>query len=564
MVEGGVSIDRVSNGKVTTNGIFRDITLRKQTEETLRQSGDELRIANDLLERAARLKDEFLANMSHELRTPLNAILTFSESLLEEIPGPLNDRQKDWIQNIEGSGMHLLSLINDILDMSKVEAGQMELHFEDVAVVDVCQASLLFVKEMALKKKLKLAFQLDNQLAEIEADPKRLKQILVNLLSNAVKFTPPGGMVSLDVRVDEDAGVIRYVVQDTGVGIAAADIARLFQPFTQLDSSLSRQHEGTGLGLALVRRLTELHGGSVTVESEPGAGSRFMITLPYRPVMGLTKNPDTSQLNPFQGKMTVLVVEDMPSVAAQLVHYLQEMKIEAVVQFQGMMVVEQAIQLQPTAILLDLLMPDQSGWDILAHLKAEPQTRAIPVVIVSVVDEQSRGLAAGAAAYLVKPVSREMLRQALGRVAAAKSSPHPTPPEPKTAGAHILLAEDNEINVLAIADFLKSRNYQITVAKTGREAIEMIFTIHPDLVLMDIQMPEMDGLEAIYYLRAMPEFATMPIIALTALAMPGDRERCLSAGVNEYLTKPVSLKGLVAAIETLLPHKTAASSEQLL
>ena len=562
VAEGGVSIDRESNGQITTNGIFRDITLRKQAEEALRQSRDELRTANDLLEKAARLKDEFLANMSHELRTPLNAILTFSESLLEEIPGPLNDRQKNWIHNIEGSGMHLLSLINDILDLSKVEAGQMELHFEEVAVVEVCQASLLFVKEMALKKKLKLAFQLDNQLAKVEADPKRLKQILVNLLSNAVKFTPSGGKVSLEVRVDGDTSVIHYVVQDTGVGIAAADVARLFQPFTQLDSSLSRQHEGTGLGLALVRRLTELHGGSVTVESKPGDGSRFTVTLPYRPVMALTKKLDTGQLNPFQEKATVLVVEDVPSAAAQLVHYLQEMKIEAVVQSQGVMVVEQAMRLQPTAILLDLLMPDRSGWDILADLKAEPQTRAIPVLIVSVVDERSRGLAAGAAAYLVKPISREMLRQALGRIAAAKNGPHPTLPEPKPAGAHILLAEDNEINVLAIADFLKSRNYQITVAKNGREVIELIHTIHPDLVLMDIQMPEMDGLEAIRRLRARPDFATIPIIALTALAMPGDRERCLAAGANEYLTKPVSLKGLATLIQLLLTPDDQGSETQ--
>ena len=184
------------------------------------------------------------------------------------------------------------------------------------------------------------------------------------------------------------------------------------------------------------------------------------------------------------------------------------------------------------------------------------------MLIVSVVDERSRGLAAGAAAYLVKPISREMLRQALGRIAAAKNGPHPTLPEPKPAGAHILLAEDNEINVLAIADFLKSRNYQITVAKNGREVIELIHTIHPDLVLMDIQMPEMDGLEAIRRLRARPDFATIPIIALTALAMPGDRERCLAAGANEYLTKPVSLKGLATLIQLLLTPDDQGSETQ--
>lgn len=402
-----------------------DATELRKAERTVRESQDELRLANAELAKAARLKDEFLANMSHELRTPLNSILIFSESLLEQISGPLNEQQQRWVENIESSGRHLLLLINDILDLSKVEAGQMDLQIERVPLAGLCQASLLFVKEMATKKQLQLTFQLNDHLAQVTADPKRLKQILVNLLSNAVKFTPMGGKVKLEVTVDEAAGVVRYEVEDTGIGIAAADLPRLFQPFTQLDSSLSRHHEGTGLGLALVSRLTALHGGSVTVESELGKASRFTVTLPHQPSARPDKTPP------------------------------------------------------------------------------EPNRR--------VVNERHAA-----------------------------------------QGTRILLAEDNEVNIAAFSDYLTAKGYDLTVARNGRQALELVAEIRPHLILMDIQMPEMDGLQTMVQLRATPEFRLTPLIALTALAMPGDRERCLAAGANEYLTKPISPKRLVEVIQTLL------------
>ncbi|MEI7770575.1 MAG: ATP-binding protein [Chloroflexales bacterium] len=407
-----------------------DMTLRKQVEETMRR-------ANVELARAARAKDDFLANMSHELRTPLNAILAFSEILREAIYGPLNPRQQDSLHNIETSGHHLLELINDILDLSKVESGQMNLQVERVSVADLCDASLLFVRELALKKSLRIAFDINDSTATLEVDPRRMKQMLVNLLSNAVKFTPTGGYVRLEVAADAMEGVIRFAVQDTGIGIAPDDLARLFQPFSQLDSSLSRQYEGTGLGLALVRRLAEQHGGSIAVESALGAGSRFTITLPY-----------------------------------QYVPKPQE--------------------LQPVAV-------------------------------------GALGAAPAPAALANAPLSE------------------PSPPQ-----ARILLAEDSEINILAIEEYLQAKGYQVIVAHNGREALDLADRVRPDLILMDIQMPDLDGLEAIRRLRARPTRATIPIVALTALAMPGDRERCLAVGANAYLAKPVSLKGLLALIERLL------------
>lgn len=404
-----------------------DVTARRKTERALRESRDELRRANTALAKAARLKDEFLANMSHELRTPLNSILIFSESLLEQVSGPLTERQQQWVQNIEASGRHLLSLINDILDLSKVEAGQITLQMETVSVAQICQASLLFVKEMATKKQLALTYQLNDHQAQVEVDPKRLKQILVNLLSNAIKFTPTGGKVGLNVAVDQAAGVIRYMVEDTGIGIAAADIPRLFQPFTQLDSSLNRHHEGTGLGLVLVQRLTTLHNGDITVHSEAGQGSRFTITMPYQAPIRTVKG--------------------------------------------------------------------------VGYLPPQPDLPHSPL----------------------------------------------TPLETR-----ILLAEDNEFNIVAFTDYLNAKGYQVTIAHNGREALALAKEMHPHLILMDIQMPEMDGLEAMRQLRTLSEFAQTPIIALTALAMPGDRDRCLTAGANDYLAKPVSLKELIERIQALL------------
>jgi CheY-like chemotaxis protein len=323
----------------------------------------------------------------------------------------------------------------------------MDLQIDPVLIREVCQASLIFVKEQATKKHIQLGFRLNDTRALMFGDAKRMKQVLVNLLTNAVKFTPAGGAVSLEVEADAEAGLARFAVRDTGIGIAPENLPRLFQPFVQLDSSLSRQHEGTGLGLALVRRLTELHGGSVSVESELGRGSCFTIVLPY------------------------------PSEPAL----------------------------------------------------AEPAT--------------------GAAEH---PGSHEARRQAQGLALARPEVRAEAPAAPQPAPVRIMLVEDNELNIAATGDYLQDKGYKVTVARNGREALDIADEVCPDLILMDVQMPVMDGLEATRQLRARPAFARTPIIALTALAMPGDRERCLAAGASTYLTKPITLKGLVAAIEALL------------
>ena len=421
----------IDNAQLFENLQRSNLTLECRVEERTR----ELNRTNAELEHANRIKDEFLANMSHELRTPLTSILGLSEALLEEIRDPLSEYQHKSLQIIESSGRHLLELINDILDLSKIEAGKFDFYPQPVSVDEICKSSLSFVKSQAVKKAITVTYIQDLSISRIFADPRRLKQILVNLLSNAVKFTPANREVILQINADLEQDLIKFSVIDNGIGIAAHDLQRLFQPFVQVDSGLNRQHEGTGLGLALVQKLTDLHGGSVQVESEVGKGSRFTINLPC-----------------LQEEMAKLEkLETHPRLPIRERAENTEVPVEAPL-----------------------------------HL----------------------GL--------------------------------------------ILLADDNLPSVLTIGEYLESHGYEVVVAHDGSEAVEKAEAIHPDLILMDIQMPVMNGLEAIARLRGNVRFAETPIIALTALAMPGDRERSLLAGANEYTSKPVSLKLLAKTINELL------------
>ena len=530
----------------------------------------ELSSANAELARAARLKDEFLAAMSHELRTPLNAVLGLSEALQEQIYGSLNERQLKSLRTIEESGRHLLSLINDILDVSKIEAGKLTLDIGPAPIEAICQSSIRLITQAAHKKRLKMSSTIDGAVTTIQADQRRLKQILVNLLSNAVKFTPEGQTIGLEVKSDKENQIVHFTIWDTGIGISADDMSRLFTPFVQLDSSLARQHAGTGLGLALVSRLTEMHGGGISVESEVDKGSRFTVSLPWSEVeegrgasQNITLSPAADGLN-ISSLRRALIIEDSPTAADQVARYLTELKIETVIHPQGIDAIEKVVEVQPDFIILDILLPDSSGWDVLDRLKAEPRTCDIPVLIVSVVDDQHHRGRSKIAGHLVKPVSRNKLQAGLRRIVLTKTKatsnvealvseaiengfPHSKPPL-------ILLAEDNQTNINTLSDYLTHQGYQIVVARDGVEAIERAREDHPDLILMDIQMPGLDGLEATRQIRAdtTQNMATVPIIALTALSMPGDKERCLAAGANEYMSKPVSLKRLIEVIETKL------------
>lgn len=403
----------VVNNKQLILSTSRDITTHKQAALALR-------LANAEMERALKLKDEFLANMSHELRTPLNAILGIAESLQNQIGGTLNAKQLKYVQIIRESGTHLLTLITDILDLSKIEAGRMELEFQDVLLEPLCQASLRMVKELAHKKQLNVTFTMDERVQSLHVDERRIKQVLVNLLTNAVKFTSQDGNVGLDVSADPDNTQIHIAVWDSGIGITKEELPRLFKPFVQLDASLSREYSGTGLGLVLVAQMVRLHGGSVSVESQPRKGSRFTITLPW-----------------------------------------DESKITNITQPHQETTMEQ-------------ILSNRSGT--------------------------------------------------------------------------ILLVEDTEAVIFVTSEYLETLGYKVFVARHGEEGIKLAQIHRPDLILMDIQMPGMDGFEATRRIRNEPDLKHIPILAITALAMSGDRERCFAAGMNDYLSKPIILKELAEAI----------------
>ncbi len=420
-----------ANGNfVMSRSTLLDDSERKAANETLRRT-------NLKLEHALRMKDEFLANMSHELRTPLNGILGSSEVLLDGYRGALNDAQRKFVSTIDVSGRHLLSLINDLLDITKIEAGKFELQPEIVNISDVCRSSLVFVRDQALKKNIALEFLPETAVTTLLADQRRLKQVLINLLNNAVKFTPANGQVILKVKARQEQKCLEFAISDTGIGISAADLQRLFTPFTQVDGSLARQYEGTGLGLALVKRLTEMHGGTVTVTSVVGQGSCFTVSLPWEPVPAAQQvlmNPETETSENSQGFISL----GTTSPATQIT---------------------------------------------------------------------------------------------------------------------ILLAEDNATNKMVLADFLEGSGYQMLLANNGIEALNLAAAKRPDLIIMDIQMPGMNGLEAIRRLRADSRFTNIPIIALTALVMPGDCERCLAVGANAYISKPVRLKELSEIVKKLISSK---------
>jgi PAS domain S-box-containing protein len=558
----------------------QDITERKRMEEALiderallarrvDERTADLSAANAELARTAMLKDEFLASMSHELRTPLNAVLGLSEALQEEVYGPLNERQRRSLHSIAESGRHLLELINDILDLAKIGAGKLELNLEPTSIETLCQASLRLIKQIAHTKQLSVTVKIDPAVTLLHVDARRVKQILVNLLSNAVKFTPKGGAIGLEVVGDTARQAVDLTVWDTGIGIAQEQMSQLFQPFVQLDRRLARQYEGTGLGLALVYRMVELHGGSITVTSEIGQGSRFTVALPWPAVhmdvlVGTPTAPDVVAI-PRPPVRRALVVEDSPTTAEQITRYLHEFAVTSDTVRDGAEVVARALAESPDLILLDLLLGNGSGWDVLAQLKAEPRTRAIPVVVISAIDERARGLALGAADYLVKPIARTDLQRVLPLLAPAPHgsafalAPRPiSVPVRPTPLPLVLLAEDNEATISMIVDYLGTCGYQVLVARNGAEAITRARESRPAILLMDIQMPGMDGLEATRRIRTIEALVDLPIIALTALAMPGDRERCFAAGANHYLSKPVSLRGLATLIEHTL-HRIPAS-----
>ena len=497
-------------------GISEDITAAKRVQEALQ-------LAQEEADRANRAKSQFLATMSHELRTPLNAILGFSELLSDDVAGHFDDAtRRRFLDQIHTSGQHLLQLINDILDLSKVEAGQMDLHVREVNVSQVVDDARATVEPLARARGVTLDIQLEAGL-QLVADAAKLKQMLLNLVSNAIKFDPTGGRVSISARrIDSWVDI---AVSDTGIGIAKEDLDGLFAEFHQLDAGYGRQQEGTGLGLALTKRFAELHGGYVTVESAVGTGSTFTLRLPLDPTHRIAQAASeraaviaTDPTHPL-----VLVVDDNRQAAEILGRHLKAGGFRMEVARTGPEALAKARRLKPVAVTLDILLPEIDGWEVLSRLKADPATRDIPVVVISVVDDPNLGRALGAIDYFVKPVDGKALLSRLEQytfAAKAKSEP-----------VHVLVVDDEQANLDLMERLLKPAGFEVQSANGGQNGIDMARSQMPDLILLDLLMPNVSGFDVVEALGTEEKTRSIPIMVLTAKVLTESEKTTLNRQV---------------------------------
>jgi signal transduction histidine kinase/DNA-binding response OmpR family regulator/CHASE3 domain sensor protein len=558
--------------------------------EQLRSRGEDIQRKNAELERANRMKSEFLANMSHELRTPLNAIIGFSEIMKDGLTGPLaTSEQHEYVQDIHASGKHLLSLINDILDLSKVESGQVTLDLEEADPHALAASTMAVLRERAATAHVRFSVQCPADIGKLSLDMRKAKQIVYNLASNAIKFTPERGSVTLAMervsaeqvsssvsepgtRVFAPVGrafehYLELRVTDSGIGIAPADLENLFQAFVQIDSSLSRQYAGTGLGLTMVKRLAELHGGGLMVRSVEGRGSTFAVWLPWReasPEHRAANLPPATAVataasrdeggnghdRPAQGKPLVLVVEDDPRAANLMRLQLESNGYQVEFATSAEEGLQRATELRPTAVVLDIVLPGMDGWDMLARLKESPDTNHIPVVIVSITDEAQRGFALGAAQVLVKPVTQHDLLTAL--TAAGLDEPH--------TGARVLVVDDDPKAVSLVSKHLQVAGYAPVGAYGGQEALDIVRSEAPALIVLDLMMPQVSGFDVVRGLRNHPDTAGIPVIVLTAKLLT-DEDRALLRGKVQQVMEKTDFNsiGLVAEIKRALAGRQRAA-----
>ena len=558
LISAAVLYDAEGN-EAGTVGFNKDLRQRKRVEEELRESHEKLEEYSHTLEEkveqrtadlarakteaeearvvaeeASRAKSAFLANMSHELRTPLNAIVGFSQVLLEKMFGELNDKQEDYVDDILTSGKHLLNLINSILDLSKVEAGKLELEVDVLDLRQLLEVSLVMVKEHALAHGITLSLEIDDDIDTVTADEQKAKQIVFNLLSNAVKFTPDKGKVGIKVRKTGEA--VQIAVWDTGVGIAAEDHQQIFDEFQQVGQKLTEKPEGTGLGLALTKSLVELHGGTIWVESRPGHGSTFFFTLPINgeghrtPRAAVHEEAAKEQaVEAPTGRPLVLVIEDDPK-AAELLHiYISEAGYEVVIAKDGLEGLEKTKQLAPDAVILDVLLPEVDGWEFLTRLKADPTTKEVPVIIVSIVDQKGKGFALGAADYLVKPIEKEALLRTLDEYNLGSKVRHlPT---------KVLAIDDDPKALELLSAALEPEGFQVVKAYSGEEGVEVAMAEQPDIIILDLLMPGMNGFEVLDNLEEAPVTKRPPIIIFTVKQLTAEERERLKGRIARLAQK---------------------------
>ena len=541
--------------------IAKDITEQKAAEERLREYRDhledlvaertaELEVVNDRLadaklaaDSANTAKSAFLANMSHELRTPMNAIIGYSEMLLEEAEEEQMDEFATDLKRIGSAGRHLLSLINDVLDLSKIEAGRMELYLETFHLDGLVDDVSSTVQSLVENKRNQYAVERNGELGEVTCDLTKLRQMLFNLISNAAKFTEDG-QITLHITRESgaDGDWLSYSISDTGIGIPADKIESLFEEFSQADVSTTRNYGGTGLGLAITRRFCEMMGGSIDVESEPGQGSTFTVRLPAVVVEETKDEAEKPELpsQPLPVGSCILVIDDDADARDLIRRSLESEGHRVALAASGAEGLRLAREIQPLLITLDVLMPGKDGWAVLRELKADSELRDIPVVMISMIDGSEMGFALGATDFLSKPVDRQHLQAIVSRLGVS------------TESSKVLVVEDDEETRELTRRILETEGFAVIEAEHGRDALDRLGEAVPDLIILDLMMPVMDGFEFMTELRSVPEWRTIPVIVSTAKDLtPGERQR-LNGAVEGILQKEAStLSDLMAHVNSV-------------
>ncbi|MBA7479181.1 Sensor histidine kinase RcsC [subsurface metagenome] len=537
-------------GRIT---IARDITRRKQAAEALKQNMEELQVAYKKLKELDQLKDSFLSTVSHELRTPLTSIKSFSEILLSYDED--RETQKEFLTIISEESDRLTRLINDFLDLSKIESGRMQWETVEISVAEVIKTAINATQALAAKTNLKVKVTVSPNLPTVTSDKDRLVQVVTNLLSNAIKFTPEGGNIEVKAQTLEvgktrkKADMVMVSVTDSGIGIAPKDHKSVFEKFKQVGDTLTDKPKGTGLGLPICKEIIEHYGGKIWVESELGKGSTFFFSLPIAQAAGV-EAPEAGEVEEpaalaITGDKKILVVDDEANIRRFLGHELKKRGYSVIQAAGGDEAIELARKHHPDLITLDVLMGEMNGFDVTAVLKNDPDTKDIPILIVSVVEDRKRAYKLGINDYLTKPFKIEALVDKVNQLL-------------RDAQKKILVVDDDKNLVKSLKYQLGKRGYSTSVAHNGKIALQKVGSQPPDLILLDIMMPEMDGYEVMKALKRQPEAAQIPILVMTGIEIDGSRVKALSVGATDYFTKSGGFSKMFETIEIILGGKPEA------